>query len=116
MLKNRVIKLSDYAVEAVTIWHSTDVAAWRALSFWHDETQRLTIMPAKMMGIVCIAPRRIAYGNHGILKGIVMMRPCGLEITWPTSMDVTLMGMPSIKMQAWAQNTNPWTTIRPATR
>lgn len=109
----KTIKLSDYNIDAVTIWHSTDVAAWRALSFWYDDIQHLTIIPTKMMGIICIAPRSVAYGNHGIIRGIVMIRPCGLEVTWPDAMDVTLMGMSSLKMQAWAQNTKPWVTLKP---
>lgn len=112
----KVIKLSDYGVEAITIWHSTDIAAWRTLSFWHDEIQRLTIIPAKLMGLVCFAPRRVAYGNGPIMRGIVMMRPCGLEVSWPTEMSVTLMGMSSVKMQEWARNSKPWTTLRQATR
>jgi hypothetical protein len=112
----KIIKLSDYNTDAVTIWHSTDVGIWRELSFWYADMQSLTIIPAKLMGLVCIAPRRVAYGNRRILRGVVMIRPCGLSITWPTEMDVTLSEMSSLKMQAWAQNTKPWTTLRPRPR
>ncbi len=106
------ISLSKFGVDAVTVWHSSDMFVYWTPGFWWEADKLLTLIPSKLFGLVGLAAHDASSTIADPLKGFVLMRPCGLEVLYPIKMHVTVQSASTIWMQDWAKNSKHWSTIR----